>query len=264
MGALAIALSGCSVTDRYLPKLLPGETIARVRGVTALAIGPDNATYYALANGEVYSLVTRPARLVAQFPTARLDSIAFSPNGVLYGAYLDSRGVSVAAWKNGAANSLIQTGAAGRGDIVFDSTGRLLLGVGNRIVDTQGATVSASWHSPELVPGRGNRLWVVDDAPGNAKDFVARGRETNATKRRRFASALPEGTRPADVTIRNDELLVCDRRAGTVYRLHIGLDDVARRRSALKNVKCQTAIVVSPDNSVITATDNAILRYGAR
>jgi hypothetical protein len=257
-------MSACSVPDRYLPKLLPGETIARVRGVVALAVGPKHATYYALANGEVYSLAIRPTKLIAHFTTTRLDSIAFSPNGLLYAAFLSAQGVSVAAWKDGASDTVIETTVEAKGEIAFDTDGRLLLGIGDRIIDTQGQVISDGWRAPQVVPGRGHRLWVADNAPGDDKELVARGREKSVVKRRRFASALPLRTDPSDLALLKDELLVCSEHYGTVYRLHIGLDDVARRRSALKNVKCRNAIVISPDNSVITATEDAILRYGAR
>ncbi len=260
----AIAMSACNVTDRYLPKLLAGETIAPVSGVVGLAIGPNGAVHYALAGGDVYSLGVRSPELVAHFPTTRLDSIAFSPVGVLHAAYRDVDGVTVAAWQDGAATSVVQVASTDSVDIAFDNDGGLLVGAGDRIVDGQGRVVSGGWHSPKIAPGRGKRLWVADDAPGSAKELVGRGRENDKAKRRRFASALPARTDPSDVAVLKNEVLVCSRNYGTVYRLHIGLDDVARRRAPIEGLRCRTAIVVSVDNSVITATDDAIVRYGAR
>ncbi|MEY2426427.1 MAG: hypothetical protein QOI61_1999, partial [Actinomycetota bacterium] len=48
------------------------------------------------------------------------------------------------------------------------------------------------------------------------------------------------------------------------YRLHIGLDEVARRRDWLPGLVCDRDIAVAKDGSVITATNGAIYRYRPR
>src|SRR5205085_163046 len=106
--------------------------------------------------------------------------------------------------------------------------------------------ISSGWTDPSFVLGRGNRIWVADNALPGTKELVARGRERDAAKRRRFATALPAYTNPSGVAIRNDELLVCSRTHRKVFRLHIGLDDVARRRSPIVGMVCDRDIVTAP------------------
>jgi hypothetical protein len=260
----AIVMTGCAGRDRYAPTLSAAEVIGRVQGVVSLAIGPDKTVYYALASGEVYALGDDRPALIATFPTAALDSIAISSDGILHGAYRDAGRLTVATWVDRAARGFLHLRANGPAQIAYNKNGDLLVAVGDRLADAQGHVISNGWHSPRIAAGRDNRIWVADDAPGTEKELVARGREKDGAKRRRFASALPPHTDPSGIALRKDELLVCGRRLGRVYRLHIGLDDVARRRGTLAGLKCTNAIVVAPDGAVITATDNAILRYGAR
>lgn len=261
---LAAVVTGCAGRDRYAPELSAGDVMDRVSGVVSLAIGPDKTVYYALASGKVYALAGGRSALVATFPTTALDSIAISDDGVLHGAYRDAGRLTVATWVDEAARGFLHMRANGPAQIAYSENGDLLVAVDDRIVDGEGHVISNGWHAPKIVAGRGNRIWVADDAPRAEKELVARGREKNGAKRRRFASPLPQRTDPSAVALRKDELLVCSRRAGTVYRLHIGLDDVARRRGTVDGLSCTNAIVVSSDGAVITATDNAILRYGAR
>jgi len=151
---------------------------------------------------------------------------------------------------------------------VVDERGDVYVAVDTRIMRIDAGRrveVSGGWVNPNAFTfdDRG-RLWVADQARADGKELVARGREKNGAKRRRFATALPEGSKPSGIAAIKDELFVCRSGQRDVYRLHVGLDDVARRRGVVPGLKCDRAIMSLPDGSLVTATGDDIRRYPPR
>ncbi|MEY2470371.1 MAG: hypothetical protein QOF21_3069 [Actinomycetota bacterium] len=134
-----------------------------------------------------------------------------------------------------------------------------------RLEDGRRVEVSGGWVNPDAFTfDERGRLWVADQARPDGKELVARGKERNGAKRRRFATALPAGSKPVGIAAIDDELFVCRSGQGDVYRLHVGIDDVARRRGVVPGLKCDTAIVSLADGSLVTATGDDIRRYPPR
>jgi hypothetical protein len=276
----ALAFAACSSKDRYLPKFDAAQKLATVAGPVTLAVSPSGEVFYGVrATGNVYSAQAGRVEpdLVVHFDTDQLDSIAVEGRSTVYAAYhrRPDGHVVIDRFAAGSEIENIRVLAASPEpvNIAVDAKRRLLIGIGNRIESIDPVIahapapkeISSGWANPRaFVPGRGDRIWVADDAPKGEKERVARGGETNKAKRRRFATVLPKDTDPSGVALRDDELLVCSEHYGTVYRLHIGLDDVARRRAVVEGLECKHSIVAAPDRSVITATSTAIYRYPPR
>ena len=151
------------------------------------------------------------------------------------------------------------------GTIIVSTSDRL-----QRILTTAGPTqvpelITTGWTNPfAFTLNRNDKLWVADNSGGVGKEHVAAGGEKNGPKRRRFWATLPPGTSPSGIAASKTELLVCSKNNGTLERLHVGLDHVARPRKTVAEVRCQLAVVALPDGSIITATERSLLRYPSR
>ena len=141
----------------------------------------------------------------------------------------------------------------------------VLFARGGKIVRADGRVVSEHWRGPvDIVVDQRNRVWAIDAGDKNERPRIARGRERDRANRNRHASFLPEGSRPVAAAADDTEIYVCDAATNSVLRFHVGIDDVPRRRGPLKGVKCRHDIAVLDDGSIVTATDDAILRYPRR
>lgn len=141
----------------------------------------------------------------------------------------------------------------------------LLIARSGRIVRSDGQVVSANWNGPvDIAVDLRNRVWAIDSGGGDERPRIAPGRERNRTSRNRHATFLPKGSRPVAVAADETEVYVCDAATMSVLRFHVGLDDVPRQRGPLKGVKCRYDIAVWEDGSIVTASDDAILRYPRR
>lgn len=260
--ALAVLAAGCSVGgDRYLPKFGAAQRLVKAPKVTALAVGPSGAVYFAL--GAAVSVInpgSRP-RAVAYFQAAgAVTGLATEADGSLLVA---SRGAMVQRVR-GTESSIVWSADRAGAPHVAVSRNEVVIGLGKTIRSADDAVISDGWTDPVVLSGRGRAIWVADNVPGGKKELVARGREKDRPKRRRFATALPANTNPVGMALLDPALLVCSRAQRNVFRLHIGLDDVARRREPLKGVACSHGIAAAPDGSLITATHEAIYRYPPR
>jgi hypothetical protein len=124
--------------------------------------------------------------------------------------------------------------------------------------------VSNGWTDPVFAFGRGERIWVADNALPGQKERLARGRDKSIKHRNRFATVMPAYTNPSGMVLIEDELLICSRTHHKVYRLHIGLDDVAHWRGLMGGLLCDRDIGVAHDGSLITAQTSAIYKYPPR
>lgn len=293
--ATTLAAGACSVADRYAPKFAAQTLIARGKEVDAFALGERNTLYYGeRATGDVYRVnIAKPSTPVR---VTHVDVKTDGQRGLLGLAYRDkalfiastraSDGkLEVRRWASDDASQVVWVGPeskdlANGGSLRFDNKGGLIISVGELAgggsgkllrlhaggPETQTPTeITRGWHNPfGFTVDFRNNLWVADNAPGREKELVSRGNERDRANRRRHATALPSHFAPSGLAIDEYELYACSYTTKAVFRLHIGLDNVARRRGEVKGLTCQSAIVAQPDGSLITATSTAIYRYPAR
>ena len=266
VAALAVTglLTACSAQDRYELRFAAPITVATATGVQAMALDGDTLYYGEFDTGDVYRVDVRTPRTPRK--VGHVDVRAKGANGLqsiaVYGGRVFVSWVRAdrhlvvgpldgpLTWTGPLVNSLRRDG-----HIAFTPNGILYVSIGHRVYDIDGAvsTVSDGWNNAfAFAVDARDRMFVADQPSKEGKAFVARGREKNHAKRRRFATGLA-GTKPSGVAFVDDELLVCRGNVGDVARLHIGLDNVARRRESLARVKCRDAIVTTTDGSVITA-----------
>jgi len=264
----ALVSSACTTADRYELKLGAAQVLAPAGGVRALAVGGRDIVY-ASANSGVYRVntVTRAAPVFVS-PIQNVTSIAVR-RGEPIVASKSGRIVQVTALPPGGERPIWRATSRRSPHVEVGSTGDIYVSLGTRIdrIDAGGRTapVSDGWVNAFAfdVDDR-DRLFVADQAPRGGTAFVARGRESDRAKRRRFATGLPKGSVPSALATRVDELLVCRANAHDVYRLHVGLDNTPRRRGVVRGVACEGAIATMADGSVVTATANDIRRYPPR
>jgi hypothetical protein len=285
--ALAVFAAACTAgVDRYLPKFAARETVASPTGPVVFGVGPkDDIVYVELRTLDMYRVRVGGEPVFLTGLTMKPDSLAVTSSGAIwiagrdqshhmhirYAAVLNEpevRAKGVVGKFNPGVN-----GPASRFPIHLRMADDNTFTVGwshNLFTIEPGrpyekrVVVSDGWTDPVFAFGRGTQIWVADNALPGSKERVARGREKNHAKRNRFASALPAYTNPSDMVLLKDELLLCSKTHEKVYRLHIGLDEVARRRDWMKGLVCDRDIGVTSNGSLITATNGAIYKYPPR
>lgn len=269
-----LAGAACGSRDRNDLAFAEPTRVARVSGVQALAVDGSHLYYGMFDTGEIFKVNARRPATPTRLATVTVRGKG--TNGVMGLAVFDhelfvsyvqpDRRLVVAkvvgggiVWRGPLVNSLRRDG-----HIVFDPDGALYVSIGARvvrIVDGEAETVSDGWVNPFAFSiDERDRMFVADAPSPGGKAFVARGRENDQPKRRRFATGLP-GSKPSGLAFVGDEVLVCRSNVGDVARLHIGLDNTARRRGSIEGVKCRNAVVVMSDGSVVTALAHEIRRY---
>lgn len=274
--ALALLAVGACSNEPRGERLVFGDaiTVAKATGVQAMAVDGRDIYFGVFDTGEVFK-VDRRAPLTPK-PVGSVPVRAKGANGLmglavhdhdLYVSYVNADRRLVVeeladrkrVYEGPVVNSLQRVGR-----IAFDPDGVLHVSLRDRIVrivDGQADVVSQGWVNPLAfsIDERG-RMFVADHPRRDGEAFVARGREANRAKRNRFATGLA-GTKPSGLAFVRDEVLVCRSNVGDVARLHIGLDNVARRRGAVEGVRCRNAIVAMDDGSIVTALAHEIRRY---
>jgi hypothetical protein len=266
----AVVLGGCNTNyDRYRLRFQAAQRIATPDGPVTFTVGPDDRIYYAeLRTNQLHYLDSQHAVHDLFATRDKPDSLAVDANGVVYvAARTRKHRLTVEAYRDGNPEVVWRgptTHSAAH--LVITTKGELVVGVGSQILELRPMhkVISTGWTDPVLAPGRGDRIWVADNEPPGGKERVARGRERDHAKRNRFASVLPPYTNPTGATLIGDEILLCSRTHNKVYRLHIGLDDVARRRSFVGRLVCDRNIGSLSDGSVVTAQTGVIYRYPPR
>jgi hypothetical protein len=266
----ALTATACNSNyDRYRLRFQAAQTIATPNGPVTFAVGPNNRVYYAELRTNALHYVDRNRVVHDLFTTQdKPDSLAVDHHGVVYiAARTRKHRLTVNAYRSGNPE-VVWHGPTTHSPVhlAITSEGELVVGVGDEVLELQPThkVISRGWADPVIAAGRSERIWVADNEPPGGKERVARGRETNHAKRNRFASVLPPFTNPSDATVINDEILLCSRTHHKVYRLHIGLDEVARRRSFVGRLVCDRDIGSLTDGSVITAQTSVIYRYPPR
>jgi hypothetical protein len=273
--ALAVLAAACASKDRFRPDFDARETIGRPAGPVVFAVAPnDDIVYVELRTLDMFRLRSgEEAQLLGRL-TTKPDSLAVNRAGVIFAAGRD-RQRRLTIWRPQVAGKVdpATRGPASRFPVHIKSAGgdTLIVGhsrnvyslrVGQPFADR--TPISSGWTDPVIALGRGTRIWVADNGLPGSKERAARGRERDVAKRNRFASDLPPDTNPTDAVVYDDELLLCSRTHKKVYRLHIGIDDVARRRDWLAPLVCDRNIGVTRDGALITAQTDAIYRYPPR
>jgi hypothetical protein len=266
-------LGACTAnTDRYRPTFGARETVATTNGPVTFTLAPNGRIYFAeLRTNAIQYLDHDNAAHAVVTPADKPDSLAVDTDGTLFVAARNLRHrLSVTRYDDGAATVIwegnVSTFAA---HIALGPDGRLLVGWHTRLfsLDPRGRVgqtpqlISDGYTDPVFVVGRGNRIWVADNASPGDKERVVRGREKSEDKRNRFGSVLPAYTNPSSAVLVKDEVLLCSKTHRKLYRLHIGLDDVARRRGMLAGLVCERDIALRADGSLITTQRGVIYRY---
>ncbi len=266
--ALAVLATSCSNKDRYAVEFGAAETLTITNGPVVFALGPEGDIYFAeLRTNDVFKLSGQEKR-----PVGRLlyqpDSLAVDSGGQLYAAGRDE---NQQTWVTSLSGRKTVSASGPPSEfplhIVFTSKNEMVIGHGDTVVrrvNNAETVISKGWTDPVVTAGRGNKIWVADNAASGTKERVARGREKSVAKRNRFATALPASSDPSGMALVNDELLVCSRTRQQIYRLHIGLDEVARRRGWLKGLVCDRDIAIDRTGALITAANGAIYKYPPR
>lgn len=268
--AVASLLAACSGKDRYLPEFGTAGTVVDTNGPVVFALAPNGDVYYAELRTNDVSVVSGKAesRLVANLGY-KPDSLAVDARGQLFAAGRDNlhRPWVIRVAQRGTRFSGSGPPSKFPVHIAFNADNELLIGHGDKLVSRVSGTdtlISNDWTDPVITPGRGSRIWVADNALLGKDERVARGREKSVSKRNRFASTLPAYTNPSGMALLDDQLLLCSRTHKKVYRLHIGIDDVARRRGWLKGLVCDRDIAVDRQGALYTSANDAIYRYPPR
>lgn len=275
----ATSLAGCGGGgDRYLPNFGPAETVVTPTGPVVFTLAPTGGgVFYAeLRTNDLFAAARgETPRLIARL-AAKPDSLSVDERGQIFVAtrtkkhrlaitrFAADQRDSRVIWNGPTSRFAAHIAVTGEGELLVGLAGHLLSLDPRNGPDQKPTVVSSGWTDPVLTLGRGNRIWVADNGLPGLQEHVARGRERDVAKRNRFASALPPYTNPAGVALLDDELLLCSRTHRKVYRLHIGIDDIARRRGWMPGLVCDRDIAAAADRSVVTATTGAIYRYPPR
>ncbi len=267
--AFASLLAACSGKDRYLPEFGAEEKLATTNGPVVFTVAPNGHVFYAeLRTNDIYEVNGEAATLVTHLGY-KPDSLAVNSRGQLFAAGRDKLH---RPW----VTRVAQPGERFSGNgppskfpvhIAFNGDNQLLIGHGDKLVSRVNGNdtlISKDWTDPVITPGRGDRIWVADNALPGKDERVARGREQSVSKRNRFSSTLPSYTNPSGIVRLDDQLLLCSRTHKKVYRLHIGIEDVARRRGWMKGLVCDRDIAVDRQGALYTAANAAIYRYPPR
>lgn len=278
--ALALVGAACNAGgDRYLPRFGAHTTVTSTTGPVVFTVAPGGSLYYVeLRTNELFTLVLGgggPQRLLNTGD--KPDALVVDNNGSLFvAARTTKHRLRVTQYREpGLQPRLIWSGPVSRfpAHLTVTSKNQLILGYASQILRLDRAlgpnqkpeVISAGYTDPVVIaPRGGSRLWVADNGVPGTKERVGRGREKNVAKRNRFATALPPYTNPSGMTLLRDELLVCSKTHKKVYRLHIGIDEVARRRDWLPGLVCDRDIGVLADGSLITSQNGAIYKYPPR
>lgn len=270
--ALALLLSACNAgRDRYELHFEAPETLASTNGPVVFAVAPGGTVFYAELRTNELSVLGRTREPGRLFTTAdRPDSLAVDGRGVVFVA-TRTKGHRVAIIRYEALRPrVIWNGPTSRFAAHLAMSGdELMLGLGARVLaldpdgdaDQTPRVISAGWTDPVVTAGRGERIWVADNGLRGSKERVARGREKDVAKRNRFAPTIPEDTNPSGMTFVNDELLLCSRTHEKVYRLHVGIDEVARWRGQVGELACERDIAAMADGSIVTSAHGELYRY---
>jgi hypothetical protein len=267
--ALVAGACGDIGKDRYQLRFARAETLATTNGPVTFTVAPNGRIYYAELRTNAFHYLDRDNAVRDLFTTRdKPDSLVVDARGVVYvAARTRVHKLTVTAYRNGDPE-VVWHGPTTRSaaHLVITTKGELVVGVGDDVLELRPThkVVSQHWTDPVVIAGRDNRIWVADNEPPGGKERVARGREKSHAKRNRFASVLPAYMNPSGGTLIKDEILLCSRTHKKVYRLHIGLDDVARRRDFVGRLVCDRDIGSLPDGSVITAQTNALYKYPPR
>jgi hypothetical protein len=270
VAVFVVVLTSCGAGgDRYKPKFGARRTIATPTGPVTFTLGPFGRIYYAeLRTNALHYLDHTNAVHDLLTTRDKPDSLAVDAHGVVYvAARTRTHHLTVNAYRDGNPQVVWHGPTTrSRAHLLLTSKGDLVVGVGDEILELQPThkVISRGWTDPVLGAGRGNRIWVADNEPPGGKERVARGREKDHAKRNRFASVLPPYTNPTGAALDDDEVLLCSHTHNKVYRLHIGIDDVARRRGWLYGLLCDRDIAVLPDGSLITSQTSLIYKYPPR
>jgi hypothetical protein len=266
----ALLLSACGGGgDRYRLRFEAAQKIGTTNGPIVFTVAPNGDVYYAELRTNSFHYLDDRNGVNDLFVTPdKPDSLVVDASGVLYvAARTRTHKLTVNAYRDGNPEVVWQ-GPTTRtpAHLVITSQGELVVGIDDEILELKPThrVISRGYTDPVLVAGRGNRIWVADNEPPGGKERVGRGREKNHAKRNRFASVLPAYTNPTGATLVKDEILLCSRTHKKVYRLHIGLDDVARRRNFVGRLTCDRDIGSRVDGSVITSANDAIYKYPPR
>jgi hypothetical protein len=121
----------------------------------------------------------------------------------------------------------------------------------NGIANSSATPMSSGYTDPVFTFGKGDRIWVADNAlPGHTEHVGT--------------TPLPAYTNPTGMTLINDELLVCSGTHKKVYRLHVDKRDVPHWRNQVGQLVCDRDIGSMSDGSIITAQTSVIYRYPPR
>lgn len=272
-GLIASLLSACG-DGSDAPKFGAAQIVASIAAPVVIhSKNPSAQIQFAdAATGEVFG-VDYDGEVQTTFPAGKLAAARIRGLAVagarLHVSYIDAKGgLSVVRIEPEQDRPIEiwhgETAGEADGRLAVDDDG-LLIAAGGRIVRPDGTVVSAKWSGPVAVAvDQVNRLWAIDAGGNGERARVARGRTTDRAKRHRFATFLPQGAEPVAAAADEDNVYVCDAATKRVLRFYIGLDDVARRRPPLKGMRCRYDIAVNTDGSIVTATENQILRYPRR
>ncbi len=269
----AVVFAACGAGgDRYEPTFAGAQKIATTNGPVTFTVAPNGRIYFAELRTNAIHYLDRNGKTHAVVTTRdKPDSLAVDSDGALFvAARTQTHRLSVTRYDDGVAR-VIWRGGASRfaAHIAMAADGDLVVGWHTRLfsLDPRGSEqqrpqrISDGYTDPVFTMGRGNRIWVADNRLPGAKERVVRGREESRSKRNRFGSVLPGSTNPSSAVVSDDEVLLCSRTHRSVYRLHIGLDDVARRRGTLPGLVCERDLGLMADGSLITTQPGVIYRY---
>lgn len=269
----AFALAGCSLSrDRYEPKFAKAEQLATTNGPVTFTVAPNGRIYFAELRTNAISYLDRNnAAHSVVTPADKPDSLAVDRDGVLFVAARNQAHRLAITRYDGDAARVIWRGDTSRfaAHITLSPRGELVVGWRTQLfsLDPDGAetqaprVISDGYTDPVFAFGRGTRIWLADNGLPGSKERVVRGRERNDAKRNRFAAVLPAYTNPSGVVVYDDQVLLCSRTHRKVYRLHIGIDDVARKRDYLPGLQCERDIGQLADGSLITTRLGVVYRY---
>jgi hypothetical protein len=268
---LALFTTACGPSyDRYRLRFEAAQQIATPTGPVTFTVAPSGRIYYAELRTNAFHYLDHNNAVHDLFTTRdKPDSLVVDAAGrVIVAARTRQHRLTVTAYNKDSNPEIVWHGPTthSAAHLVITTKQELVIGVGDEVLELAPThrVISRHWTDPVVVAGRGDRIWVADNEPPGGKERLARGRETDHAKRNRFASVLPPYTNPSGGTMINDEILLCSRTHKKVYRLHVGLDDVARRRNFVGRLMCDRDIASLPDGSVITAQTSVIYRYPPR
>ncbi|HVT78261.1 MAG TPA: hypothetical protein VHD87_14595 [Acidimicrobiales bacterium] len=273
-----LVAGGCSRgAGDQAPKFAAPQRVAAATGVEAMAVDGTTLYYGVVDTGDIHRVDAvhpgTPERIghVVVRSAGANGLVGLAVRGhALFVAYVQpDRHLVVATlergvvWTGPLTNSLHHDG-----HVAFDDGGHLVISFHSQLLQVgsgEGSTVvSDGWVSPFAFDiDAHNRLFVADQPPLHGRALVAHGRDRAAARRRRGAE-LFRGSKPSGLAVLGDDLLVCRGGQGDVFRVHVAASGTLKRRAALPDVKCRSAIVALSDGSIVTAVAHEIRRYPRR